>query len=90
MTPRKLQDHKEGILKKLRSLITSGKVTGEEWCFISLPTENAHCGHPTGEMSGFSQCLHSMIITKISDLVASITDVQEIRKLLRHNVQHRT
>ena len=89
MTPRELQDHKEGILKELRSHITSGKVIGEEWCFISLPTENAHCGHPTGEMSGFSQRVHPMIITKISDLVASgITDVQEIRKLLWHYVQH--
>ena len=88
MTPRQLRDHKEAILKELRSCITSGKVIGEEWCFISLPTENAHCAHPTGEVSGFSQRVHPMIIAKISELVASgITGVQEVRKLLRNYVQ---
>ena len=64
-------------------------MTGEEWCFISLPTENAHCAHPTGEISGFSQRVHPMIIAKISELVASgITCVQEVRKMLWNYVQH--
>ena len=89
MTSRQLRDHKEKVLQELRSCITSGKVTGEEWCFISLPTENAHCAHPTGEISGFSQRVHPMIIAKISELVASgITCVQEVRKMLRNYVQH--
>ena len=84
MIPRQLWDHKERVLKELRSSITFGKVTGEKWCYVSLPTENAHSGHPTGEMSGFTQRVHPVIIAKISELVASgITGVQEVRKCLR-------
>ena len=88
MTPRQLRDHKERVLKELRSSITSDKVIGEKWCYVSLPTENAHSGHPTGEMSGFTQRVHPVIIAKISELVASgITGVQEVRKLLKNYVQ---
>ena len=64
MTPRQLRGHNEGILKERRLCITSGKVTGEE---RSL-TKNAHC---TKDISGFSQCVHPMVIAKISELVAS-------------------
>ena len=80
MTLRQLQDHKERVLKELRSCITSGKVTGEEWCFISLPTENAHCTHSTGEISSFSQRVHPMIISKL--VASGITGVQEVHKIL--------
>ena len=54
-----------------------------------LPTESAHSGHPTGEISGFSQRVHPLIIAKITELVvAGITNVHEVRKILRHYVQH--
>lgn len=33
--------------------------------FVSLPTEEAHHGHPTGEQDGFAQRVHPGIITKI-------------------------
>ena len=89
MTKRQLRNSKENMLSQLRKEIVSGKVTGEEFCFIELPTENAHSGHPTGEISGFSQHVHPLIITKITELVASgITNVHEVHKILQHYVQH--
>ena len=40
-------------------------------------------------MSGYSQHVHPLIIAKITELVASgITNVHEVRKILRYYVQH--
>ena len=89
MTKRQLRDCKENKLSQLRKEIGAGRVTAEEYCFIVLPTESAHSSHPTGEISGFSQRVHPLIIAKITELVVSgITNVHEVRKILRHYVQH--
>lgn len=88
MASRELRDYRERTLKELRCHIASGLAKGEEWCFVSLPSRDAHM-HPTGEESGFSQRIHPMIVVKISELVASgITNVHEVLKILRHYVQH--
>ena len=68
MASRELRDYKERTLQELRHCIASGIAEGEEWCFVSLPSVDAHSGHPTGEESGFSQRIHPMIIVKISEL----------------------
>ena len=89
MTKRQLRDLKEERLSQLRKEIAVGRAAVEEYCFIVLPTENAHSGHPTGEISGYSQRVHPLVIAKISELVASgITNIHELRKILQHYVQH--
>jgi len=55
---------------------------------VSLPTEEVHHGHPTGEQAGFTQRVHPAIIAKIRELVAAgITDVLEVKRSLRLHVK---
>ena len=58
--------------------------------FVSLPTEDAHSGHPTGNgVAGFSQRVNEKVAAKIAELVAEgITEIHEVRRLLRHYVMH--
>ena len=58
--------------------------------FVTLPTEDAHHGHPTGGgVAGFSQRMNEKVATKISEIVADgITDIPQVRSLLRHYVMH--
>ncbi len=58
--------------------------------FVSLPTEDAHTGHPTGNgVAGFSQKMNEKVAAKIAELVAEgITEIHEVRRLLRHYVMH--
>ena len=58
--------------------------------FVTLPTEDAHHGHPTGEgVAGFSQRMNEKVATKISEIIADgITDIPQVRSLLRHYVMH--
>ena len=52
--------------------------------FVSLPTESAHHGHPTGGgVAGFSQRMNEKVATKIS-----ISDISQLRSLLRQYVVH--
>ena len=54
--------------------------------FVSLPTEEAHSGHPTGDFSGFSQRIHSLLIEQIIELVsAGITNTGEVKRLYTRN-----
>jgi len=77
---------KENILKELRGRIAAGKVKGEEYCHILL---NTHTDHIVREIPGYSQRIHSILVTKIAELVADeITDVQEIHKMLRNYLKH--
>lgn len=56
--------------------------------FVSLPTEEAHHGHPTGEQAGFSQRVHPAIIARIRELVsAGVTSVVEVKRSLRLHVK---
>ena len=55
--------------------------------FISLPTEEAHSGHPTGQAGVYAQKLHPAISQKIVELVeAGITDTNEMKHSLKHFV----
>ena len=58
--------------------------------FVSLPTEDAHTGHPTGNgVAGFSQKMNEKVAAKIAELVAEgITEIHEIQRLLRHYVMY--
>ena len=55
---------------------------------VSLPTQEAHHGHPTGEQAGFAQRVHPGIIAKIKELVSvGVTNVMEIKRCLRLHVK---
>ena len=80
---------KKKALDNLKEAIINRSANGVANYFVSLPTEAAHTGHPTGKVAGFSQRVHPIIIEKIKELVASgITDVHEVKKILKYHVQH--
>ena len=55
---------------------------------VSLPTQEAHHGHPTGEQAGFAQRVHPGIIAQIKELVSvGVTNVMEIKRCLRLHVK---
>ena len=55
--------------------------------FISLPQQEAHSGHPTGQAGVYAQKLHPTISQKIVDMVeAGVTDTSEIKHSLKHYV----
>ena len=39
--------------------------------FVSLPSEAAHSGHPTGSSGGYAQRIHPLLSDQISQLVAA-------------------
>ena len=65
-------------------------VTTKVMYYVSLPTEEAHTGHPTGRgVAGFSQRVNPQVATRIAEIVADgITDKTQVRTLLRHYVMH--
>ena len=70
-------------MEQLRQDLASGKaVQAERKYFVSLPTEEAHSGHPTGHCSGFSQRIHPLLIEQITELVSA--GIGEVKRLLRH------
>lgn len=58
--------------------------------FVLLPTKQAHENfHPTLGVAGFAQRVHPKIIERINELVGGgITDVQEVKRALRHYIIH--
>lgn len=58
--------------------------------FVSLPTEEAHSGHPTGgSIAGLSQRVNEKVAAKIAELVGDgITDIHEVPKFLHTFVMH--
>ena len=52
---------------------------------ISLPSEKAHTGHPTGQAGVYAQKLHPEISQKIVELVeAGVADTNEINHSLKY------
>ena len=57
--------------------------------FVSLLTQSAHSGHPVDINAGFCQCVHPIIVRKISELVSSgVIETIEIQGVLDNYVQH--
>ena len=86
LSSRQQKQLQEEVLEQLRQDLASGKaVQAERKYFVSLPTEEAHSGHPTGHCSGFSQRIHPLLIEQITEIVsAGITNTGEVKRLLRH------
>ena len=57
--------------------------------FVLLPTVEAHVNsHPTSGAAGFAQRVHPKISEKVNTLGEGITDVQEVKRTLRHYIIH--
>ena len=86
LSSRQQKQLQEEILEQLRQDLASGKAVQMERKYsVSLPTEEAHSGHPTGHCSGFSQRIHPLLIEQITELVsAGITNTGEVKRLQRH------
>ena len=80
-----LQEEKIKMIKTDLEAKQSVKTTKKY--FISLPWQEAHSGHPTGQAGVYAQKLHPTTSQKIVDLVeAGITDTTEIKHSLKHYV----
>ena len=78
----------ENQLELLRKAIAEGDdICKVSKYFVSLPSEAAHSGHPTGSSGGYAQRIHPLLSDKIFQLVAAgITDTNEVRRSLRFYV----
>lgn len=88
---RALKEKKMSELKKsLQSKDENACIATDIMYFVTLPAEECHSGHPTGHgVAGFSQKVNEKVAAKISELVAeSITEVHDVRRLLKHYVIH--
>ena len=86
---RRKQQEQHSKLKKLKQDLKRfpSSITTIYKYYISLPTEDAHRGHSTGERAGFSQKLHPAVIKRIYELVyAGITNITEIKRSLKLHV----
>ncbi|MCG8624818.1 MAG: hypothetical protein MJE68_22825, partial [Proteobacteria bacterium] len=49
-----------------------------------MPSEEAHSGHPVGSNAMYSQRIHPLLITKITEMVLEgITNTTEVKRSLR-------
>lgn len=82
----KLRQLRETKLTNLRKeLQTTGMPNTKSVYFVSMPTNEAHSNHPTGQEIAFAQKVHPLLIAKISDLVSSnICNVYEVKKMIKH------
>ena len=88
---RKLKETKARKINELKESLAAGKkVDTETKYFVLLPTKEAHGSyHPTSGPAGFAQRVHPKIIEKINVLVGEgITEVEEVKRALRHYVLH--
>ena len=85
----KLRQMKEEKLREAREAIAIGGVKTVQKYFVSLPTEQAHKGHPVSAAASFCQRVHPIILNKISELVSScIDETKEVQRALNHYVKH--
>ena len=76
-------------MKELREALDTGNPKAQIKFFISLPTNEAYKNHPTGADIAFAQKVHPLLLSKISELVsANITDVHEVKKLLKYHTEN--
>ena len=77
----KITEREEDECTEASAVQNPGTVVTKVVYFVSLPTEEAHTGHPTGEgMGGFSQRMNEQVAAKIAELwqKASCTDKNQV------------
>ena len=84
-THKERQQIQNSTLESLRTVLqkqTSG-VQVEIKYWISLPSAHAQTGHPVGNEAGFSQRIHPLLASKITEMVISgITSTSEVKRSL--------
>ena len=91
LSARGLKELKQTKIQTLRQTLTKGeKVNQVTKYHLLLPTEQAHHSfHPTHGPASYAQRTHPKLIEKIYELVTEgITEVQEVKRALKHHVLH--
>ena len=87
---RALKSDMQRSLEALQQRLSNepGEVQKTYRYLVSLPTQEAHQGHPTGEQAGFAQRVHPGIVAKTKELVSvAVTNIMEIKRGLRLHVK---
>ena len=97
--PHKTEATSERTVKERRMRALKGalykspeSVKSETLYYVSLPTTEAHKGHPTGGgIAGFTQRVNEKVAQKITQIVAQgITDIHQVRTLLKQYIMQGT
>ena len=85
-TWRELQDLQKLCINNLRLALkqdpSAVEVQTKYW--VSLPSEEAHSGHPVGKNALYSQRIHPLLVEKITEMVlAGITNTAEVKRSLK-------
>ena len=89
--PRKLKEKKKEKLQELYQVLNNKKPINTKVMYhVLLPNEEAHHAfHQTHGAASYAQRVHPKLIEKIYELVfEGITDVQEVKRALKHHVTH--
>ena len=86
----RLQCLQEERINSLRTELAKGQpVQTLTKYFISLPSEEAHSGHPNGQPAVYGQKLHPLVAQKIAEMVAAgIVDTTEVKRSLKYYVNN--
>ena len=91
MGSRKLKEKKKEKLQQLNQALANNKQVNRTIKYhVLLPTDEAHHAfHQTHGASSYAQRVHPKLIEKIYELVfEGTTDVQEVKRALKHYVTH--
>ena len=91
MTSQQSKQAQRAVPNKLgKALESDKKVTIEPKYYVSLPSNDAHSGHPLGcDVCGFAQRVHLLASPKINELVSSgITDTGKVKCHIHLYVTH--
>ena len=84
-THKERQQAQNSTIESLRAAVQkqSSDVHVQVKYWISLPSVHAHTGHPVGNEAGFSQRIHPLLTSKITEMVISgITSTSEVKRSL--------
>ena len=83
---REIQQLQKGRLEDLKSALKQTppdvQVVTKYW--VSMPSTEAHSGHPVGNNAMYSQRIHPLLVAKITEMVLDgITNTAEVKRSLR-------
>ena len=86
----RLQCLQEERITSLKTELAKGQpVSTLTRYFISLPSEEAHSGHPTGQPAVYGQKLHPLVAQNIAEMVAAgIVDTAEVKRSVKYYVNN--
>ena len=90
LSSRQLKQKKRENLSQLRDTLTKSKpLHFNKKYFVILPGKEVHQYHKTHGAASYAQRLHPKLIEKIHEFVTEgTTQVQEVKRALKHYVQH--